>query len=101
MSTFHKDHRDVIIKPIVTEKSMRLLDDNRYTFLVHPEANKTEIKIAVEKIFDVKVTSVNTMNRQGKSRRTRYGTGRRPDTKRAIVSLAEGQSIDIFGGPVS
>ena len=101
MTTFHKDHRDVIIKPIVTEKSMRLLDDNRYTFLVHPEANKTEIKIAVEKIFDVKVTSVNTMNRQGKSRRTRVGTGKRADTKRAIVSLAEGQSIDIFGGPVS
>ncbi len=100
MSTFHKDHRDVIIKPIVTEKSMRLLDDNRYTFLVHPEANKTEIKVAVEKIFDVKVTSVNTMNRQGKSRRTRYGMGRRADTKRAIVSLAEGQSIDIFGGTV-
>ena len=101
MSTFHKDHRDVILKPIVTEKSMRLLDDNRYTFLVHPEANKTEIKIAVESIFGVKVTSVNTMNRQGKSRRTRYGTGKRADTKRAIVSLAEGQSIDIFGGPVS
>jgi large subunit ribosomal protein L23 len=100
VSTFHKDHRDVIIKPIVTEKSMRLLDDNRYTFLVHPEANKTEIKVAVEKIFDVKVTSVNTMNRQGKTRRTRYGTGRRADTKRAIVSLAEGQSIDIFGGSV-
>jgi large subunit ribosomal protein L23 len=101
VSTFHKDHRDVIIKPIVTEKSMRLLDDNRYTFLVHPEANKTEIKIAVEKIFDVKVTSVNTMNRQGKSRRMRFGTGKRADTKRAIVSLAAGQSIDIFGGPVS
>jgi large subunit ribosomal protein L23 len=101
VTTFHKDHRDVIIKPVVTEKSMRLLDDNRYTFLVHPDANKTEIKIAVEKIFDVKVTSVNTMNRQGKSRRTRYGIGKRADTKRAIVSLAEGQSIDIFGGPVS
>ena len=100
MTTFHKDHRDVIIKPVVTEKTMRLLDDNRYTFLVHPEANKTEIKIAVEKIFDVKVTSVNTMNRQGKARRTRVGVGRRAATKRAIVSLAEGQSIDIFGGPV-
>jgi len=57
--------------------------------------------LSVEKIFDVKVTSVNTMNRQGKTRRTRYGTGRRADTKRAIVSLAEGQRIDIFGGPVS
>ena len=100
MSTFHKDHRDVIIRPVVSEKSYGLMDLNKYTFLVHPEANKTEIKVAVEKIFDVKVTSVNTMNRQGKTRRTRYGTGRRADTKRAIVSLAEGQSIDIFGGSV-
>ena len=100
MSTFHKDHRDVIIRPVVSEKSYGLMDLNKYTFLVHPDANKTEIKIAVEKIFDVKVTSVNTMNRQGKARRTRVGVGRRAATKRAIVSLAEGQSIDIFGGPV-
>ena len=100
MSTFHKDHRDVIIRPVVSEKSYGLMDLNKYTFLVHPDANKTEIKIAVEKIFDVKVTSVNTMNRQGKARRTRVGIGRRAATKRAIVSLAEGQSIDIFGGPV-
>ena len=101
MSTFHKDHRDVIIRPVVSEKSYGLMDLNKYTFLVHPDANKTEIKIAIEKIFDVKVTSVNTMNRQGKARRTRVGVGRRAATKRAIVSLAEGQSIDIFGGPVS
>ncbi len=100
MSTFHKDHRDVIIRPVVSEKSYGLMDLNKYTFLVHPDANKTEIKIAVEKIFDVKVTSVNTMNRQGKARRTRVGIGRRAATKRAVVSLAEGQSIDIFGGPV-
>ncbi len=100
MSTFHKDHRDVLIAPVVSEKSYGLLDANKYTFLVRPTANKTEIKIAVEKIFDVKVTSVNTMNRQGKARRTRAGLGRRAATKRAIVSLAEGQSIDIFGGPV-
>ena len=100
MSTFHKDHRDVIIRPVVSEKSYGLMDLNKYTFLVHPDANKTEIKIAVEKIFDVKVTSVNTMNRQGKARRTKVGMGRRAATKRAIVSLAEGQSIDIFGGPV-
>jgi large subunit ribosomal protein L23 len=65
---------------------------------VRPEANKTEIKIAVEKIFDVKVTSVNTVNRPGKRRRTRFGWGRRNDTKRAIVSVAEGQRIDIFAG---
>ncbi len=86
---------------MVSEKSYSLLDANKYTFLVHPDANKTEIKIAVEKIFDVKVTSVNTLNRAGKTRRTRYGMGKRKDTKRAIVSLAEGHRIDIFGGPVS
>jgi large subunit ribosomal protein L23 len=94
------DPRDVIIQPVVSEKSYSELNRNWYTFLVHPDANKTEIKIAIEKIFDVKVTSVNTMNRQGKARRTRVGVGRRAATKRAIVSLAEGQSIDIFGGPV-
>ncbi len=101
MSTFHKDHRDVIIRPVVSEKSYGLMDLNKYTFLVHPDANKTEIKIAVEKIFNVKVTSVNTLNRVGKTRRTKSGLGKRKDTKRAIVSLAEGHRIDIFGGPVS
>ena len=101
MSTIHKDHRDVLIAPVVSEKSYSLLDANKYTFLVHPEANKTEIKIAIEKIFNVKVTSVNTLNRVGKTRRTKTGLGKRKDTKRAIVSLAEGHRIDIFGGPVS
>ena len=101
MSTLHKDHRDVLIAPVVSEKSYGLLDNNKYTFLVRPDANKTEIKIAVEKIFDVKVTAVNTQNRQGKARRTRQGIGRRVNTKRAIVSLADGHRIDIFGGPVS
>jgi large subunit ribosomal protein L23 len=101
MSTLHKDHRDVLIAPVVSEKSYGLLDNNKYTFIVHPDANKTEIKIAVEKVFNVKVTSVNTLNRQGKARRTARGIGRRKDTKRAIVSLAEGHRIDIFGGPVS
>jgi large subunit ribosomal protein L23 len=100
VSTLHKDHRDVLIAPVVSEKSYGLLDNNKYTFVVHPDANKTEIKIAVEKIFDVKVTSVNTLNRQGKTRRTRTGLGRRASSKRAIVSLAEGHRIDIFGGPV-
>ena len=99
MSTLHKDHRDVLIAPVVSEKSYGLLDANKYTFLVHPDANKTEIKIAVEKIFDVKVTSVNTLNRQGKRQRTRTGFGKRKDTKRAIVSLAEGDRIDLFGAP--
>lgn len=100
MSTLQKDPRDVLIAPVVSEKSYGLLDMNKYTFLVAKDANKTEIKIAVEKVFDVKVTSVNTINRTGKSRRTRYGIGKRPDTKRAIVSLAEGHRIDIFAGPV-
>ncbi|MGI5268948.1 50S ribosomal protein L23 [Nonomuraea sp. CA-218870] len=92
------DPRDVIIKPVVSEKSYGLIDENnKYTFLVRNTANKTQIKIAVEKIFGVKVTGVNTINRQGKRKRTRTGFGKRPDTKRAIVSLAEGDRIDIFG----
>ena len=97
MSNFFKDHRDVLIAPVVSEKSYGLLDANKYTFLVRPDANKTEIKIAVEKVFDVKVTSVNTINRKGKTRRTRVGLGKRKDTKRAILSLADGDRIDIFG----
>ena len=96
-----RDHHDVLLAPVVSEKSYALLDQNKYTFLVDPSANKTEIKIAVEKVFDVKVTGVNTVNRQGKTRRTRFGIGKRANTKRAIVSLAAGQRIDIFGGPVS
>jgi large subunit ribosomal protein L23 len=99
VSTIHKDHRDILIAPVVSEKSYGLLDDNKYTFVVHPDANKTEIKIAVEKIFGVKVTSVNTLNRKGKTRRTKSGLGKRKDTKRAIVSVAAGQSIDIFSSP--
>jgi large subunit ribosomal protein L23 len=101
MSNLPKDHRDVLIAPVVSEKSYGLLDQNKYTFLVRPESNKTEIKIAVEKVFNVKVTSVNTVNRPGKRRRTRFGWGTRVSTKRAIVSLAPGDRIDIFGGPVS
>jgi len=101
VSDIYKDHRDVLIAPVVSEKSYGLLDQNKYTFLVHPDSNKTEIKIAVEKVFNVKVTSVNTLNRAGKRRRTRFGQGSRPATKRAIVSVAAGQRIDIFGGPVS
>ena len=98
MSALHKDHRDVLLAPVVSEKSYGLIDQNKYTFLVHPDANKTEIKIAVEKVFKVKVTAVNTVNRPGKRRRTRNGWGQRNDTKRAIVSVAEGQRIDIFSG---
>ena len=101
MSSFFKDHRDVLIAPVVSEKSYGLLDANKYTFIVAPDANKTEIKIAVEKVFGVKVVSVNTQNREGKRVRTRRGYGRRTDSKRAIVSVAPGDRIDIFGGPVS
>ena len=96
-----RNHRDIPLAPVVSEKSYALLDENKYTFLVAPDANKTEIKIAVESVFDVKVTSVNTLNRQGKKRRTRSGTGKRADTKRAIVSVADGQRIDIFSAPAS
>ncbi len=95
------DHRDVLLSPVISEKSYGLLDDNKYTFIVRPDANKTEIKIAVEQVFNVKVTGVNTANRQGKRKRTRAGWGRRKDTKRAIVTLPEGDRIEIFGGPVA
>ena len=95
-----KDPRDILLAPVVSEKSYGLIDEGKYTFLVDPAANKTEIKMAVEKVFGVKVSSVNTANRQGKSRRTKFGTGKRKDTKRAIVTLREG-TIDIFGGSVA
>nr|WP_245349295.1 50S ribosomal protein L23 [Brachybacterium fresconis] len=96
----NKDPRDVLLAPVVSEKSYGLMDNGKYTFLVDARANKTEIKIAVESIFDVKVSSVNTINRQGKSRRTRFGTGKRKDTKRAVITLTDG-AIDIFGGSVA
>jgi large subunit ribosomal protein L23 len=99
VTDIQKDPRDILIAPVVSEKSYSLLDEGKYTFIVDPRANKTEIRIAVERIFGVKVASVNTLNREGKTRRTRFGIGKRKDTKRAIVTLREG-SIDIFGGPV-
>ena len=99
MTTVAKAPRAILIAPVVSEKSYGLLDEGKYTFIVDPRANKTEIKIAVEQVFSVKVDSVNTINRKGKTRRTRSGTGKRKDTKRAIVTLREG-TIDIFGGPV-
>ncbi len=93
------DPRDIILAPVVSEKSYGLLETGRYTFLVHPDANKTQVKIAVEKIFDVKVTSVNTLNRQGKRKRTRAGFGQRKATKRAIVTLSpDSKAIEIFTG---
>ena len=99
MITLNKDPRDILLAPVVSEKSYGLLDEGKYTFVVDPRANKTEIKIAVERVFGVKVDSVNTLNRQGKTRRTKFGLGKRKNTKRAIVTLKEG-SIDIFGGSV-
>ncbi len=91
------DPRDILIRPVVSEKSYGLSDIGKFTFIVAPDANKTQIKQAVEAVFRVKVTQVNTVNRPGKRKRTRYGWGKRRDTKRAIVSLAEGDRIDIFG----
>jgi len=93
--------RDVVLAPVISEKSYGLLEENKYTFLIRPDANKTQVKIAVEEIFGVKVVAVNTANRQGKTKRTRYGIGKRKNTKRAIVTVAEGDRIEIFGGPVS
>ena len=95
------DPRDVLLAPVISEKSYGLLDENKYTFLVRPDANKTQIKIAVEQVFNVRVINVNTINRQGKRKRTRTGYGKRNDTKRAVVSLVQGDRIEIFGGPVS
>lgn len=92
-----KNPRDIIIEPVVSEKSYDLAaDNNTYTFIVDPRTNKTEIKQAIEAIFDVKVVSVNTMNRKGKHKRTGNVIGRRKDTKRALVTLDDGDSIDVF-----
>ena len=95
MST-KSDPRDVILAPVVSEKSYGLIDNNAYTFIVHPGANKTEIRQAIEQIWDVSVLSVNTINRKGKKKRFRYTEGKRADTKRAIVKLREGDKIDLF-----
>lgn len=100
MTAYNKNPRDILIRPIVSEKSYSLMDEGKYTFEVDPRANKTEIKIAVEQIFDVTVRSVNTINRKGKSRRTRFGMGKRKDVKRAIVTVGEGDALDIFSGQV-
>jgi len=94
--SLNKNVHDVIIRPIVSEKSYGLIDANgQYTFEVQPTANKTEIKLAIEQVFGVKVDKINTLNRKGKTRRTKFGMGKRKDTKRAIVTLKSG-SIDIF-----
>lgn len=92
------DPRQVIIRPVVSEKSYGLIDTNVYSFLVHPDANKVEIRQAVEAIWGVKVLKVNTLNRKGKRIRNRRKAtfGRRSDTKRAMVTLAAGESIELF-----
>ena len=94
------DPRQVILEPVVSEKSYALLDDNAYTFKVHKDSNKIEIRQAVESIFGVRVLKVTTLNRKGKRKRNRrtFTYGSRPDTKRAIVTLVEGDSIDLFQG---
>ena len=92
-----KNPRDIVFEPVVSEKSYDLIQDfNTYTFIVDKRANKTEIKQAIAEIFDVRVTRVNTINRRGKMKRTGWKMGKRPDTKRALVTLAVGSSIDIF-----
>ncbi|MCU1453394.1 MAG: rplW [Acidimicrobiales bacterium] len=95
-----RDPRDVIIRPVVSEKSYGLIEQNVYTFVVHKDAAKPEIRAAIESIFDVKVTSVNTLNRKGKSVRNRRTgkTGKRADRKRALVTLAAGDKIELFEG---
>ena len=105
MVAIHKPAHDIILKPVVSEKSYALSDRGQYTFVVAPNANKVQIKQAIEEIFNVKVTNVNTLNRAGKRQRTRNGFGQRTrngfgqrvNQKRAIVTVAEGQTIDIFG----
>ncbi len=94
------DARQIVIAPVVSEKSYAEMEKGHYTFKVHPEANKIQIRQAIEEIFGVRVTRVNTLNRPGKRKRNRrtWTFGKRPDTKRAIVTLAEGQTIDIFEG---
>ena len=93
-----KDPRDVVVAPIVSEKSYALMEAGVYTFRVHPGASKPEIRDAVQAIFGVKVARVNTLNRPGKRKRNRktFTYGKRPDTKRAIVTLAAGETIDLF-----
>ena len=88
--------RDVILRPVVSEKSYGLIDGNTYTFVVHPDANKIEIRQAVEEIWNVKVVSVNTAKRKGKTKRTRTALGQRASSKRAIVKLAQGDKIELF-----
>lgn len=93
-----KNPRDVILRPVVSEKSYDLIEDfNTYTFEIDPRSNKTEVRQAVESIFGVTVVRVNTQNRRGKRKRQGWTMGKRADRKRALVTLADGDEIDIFG----
>jgi len=93
-----KDIRDVIIKPVISEKSYSLVEQNRYTFIVNPKSNKTEIKRAIEEIYNVKVLSVYTLKIPKKPRRLGTSMGYKPGYKKAIITLREGDSIQIFEG---
>ncbi|MGB9661598.1 MAG: 50S ribosomal protein L23 [Moorellaceae bacterium] len=90
--------QDIIIAPLITEKTTNLMAENKYTFIVARDANKTEIKQAIEKLFNVKVRKVNTLVDRGKLRRMGRYQGRQPDRKKAIVTLMPGQKIPVFEG---
>ncbi|MGI6452861.1 MAG: 50S ribosomal protein L23 [Syntrophomonadaceae bacterium] len=91
-----REYTDIIIKPVVTEKSMNMLAENKYTFIVDKKANKTEIKNAVENIFDVKVEAVRTLIMKGKPKRVGRFLGKKPDRKKAIITLKPGHKIPLF-----
>lgn len=93
-----RNPRDVLKKPVVSERSMAMLEDNKYTFYVDPKANKIEIKNAVEELFNVSVLNVNTLNVKGKEKRMGRYVGRTADRKKAIVKLKAGDKIEIFEG---
>jgi large subunit ribosomal protein L23 len=94
------DPRDILLGPVISEKSYGLIDEGKYTFLVREDANKTQIRIAVEQVFNVRVASVNTLNRPGKRKRIRTGFATRNSGKRAVVALKPGDRIDLFGGSI-
>jgi len=93
-----RDASQVLLRPVVSEKSYRLMEDGVYVFVVAPDATRIDVRQAVERTFGVRVTNVNTLNRKGKARRNRRTNtvGKRPDTKRAVVTLASGDRIDLF-----
>jgi large subunit ribosomal protein L23 len=98
MTAVNKDPRDIILKPVVSEKSYGLIADRRkYTFKIHPKAHKTQVRQAVEALFDVTVLEVNVLKVQSKPKRRGLHRGRRPGWKKAVVTIAEGQSIEAFG----